>query len=73
MLTAKEMFEALGFKLEQPYSHLLHYKNDIYRIGFNLSTRVYFADMIDKTAIGISTQEHIAITQQMRELGWIKC
>jgi hypothetical protein len=79
-LTAKEMFEALGYKHEyqnkafgrvgnyyewkQPCSGALK-ELMFYEIGKELSIR-------NETDYGFSGNEIEAITQQMKELGWIE-
>ena len=79
-MTAKELFESLGYKQIATYYNLIEYIDDkegsdyVYII-FDLSLKVYEVGYFDgyKTTVPITTsiKEHKAITQQMKELGWI--
>jgi len=72
-MTAKEMFEKKRFYERKPQPHLLTYEHpNGFRICFNLSTKVYYAEMFNEKASGILIEEHAIITQQMKELGWIE-
>jgi hypothetical protein len=88
-MTAKEMFEALGFKRNLVHSdtkeilatmYVKEYdKNDEVIICFVNKSKTYRVENVDgrenheniyATSVGIET--HQAITQQMKELGWIE-
>jgi hypothetical protein len=80
-MTAKEMFEALGYKYKRYYSQIIVAK------GNQLNERSFVFDLDEKTytptlmeelddneyrPLPIIATEHQAITQQMKELGWIE-
>lgn len=78
-MTAKEMFEALGYKQTINIDYLIEYRADK---GDNTFVYICFAFLLKAYEVGyfdgyISTaritsiQEHKAITKQMKELGWI--
>lgn len=70
MKTAKEMFEKLGFKLkEDSGENFIEYETenlDGYVI-FNLEHKDYTTDIYT-----VSIETHKAITQQMKELRWLR-
>jgi len=72
-MTAKEKFEKLGFDLdiyEYNGEEFLEYSfNDVEVIEFNKTKRIY---KIFVPKINVSIEIHQAITQQMKELGWIE-
>ena len=78
-MTAKDMFEALGWILVyKKHTDFLYSK----RIGAALYDLVFYLDdktyEVYDTAKGhdtnyqLNAQEHLAITQQMKELGWLE-
>lgn len=75
MPTAKEMFESLGYKLDQKklvVSRLTYTKDDDNIIGFRLKEKSYSkfgASTLPPDDISI--EEHMAIHKQMKELGWL--
>jgi hypothetical protein len=81
-MTAKEMFEALGWKLgilkEDDRDDILYYQKNEgsaeYDLDFFFEDKTYCAYGFVK-GFGIrymlNAQEHLAITQQMEELGWL--
>ena len=82
-MTAKEMFEALGWELvdspEDYRDEIIYYTKTqgsaVYDLDFYLDDKTYYSYGIVKGhEIGypLNTQEHLAITQQMKELGWIE-
>ena len=78
-MTAQDMFEALGWKLGERKDEYLYYQkkqgNAEYDLDFYLDDKTYYAYgyMGDyKIRYMINAQEHLAITQQMKELGWIE-
>jgi len=82
-MTAKEMFEALGYKQTTNNDNLIEYIDDSHGDGdykyvsFNHMWKVYEVGYYDgfetkrKKASRVFIEEHEAITKQMKELGWI--
>ena len=84
-MTAKEMFEALGYKQTRNDNVLIEYIDDSYGYGdykyvwFYHMWQEYIVGYYDNDPYGIKTrprykvsiEEHEAITKQMKELGWI--
>ncbi len=78
-MTAKEMFESLGYKQTINSDYLIEYTadnggNDFVYIRFYFSSKGYEVGYFDgyiSTAMETSIKEHEAITKQMKELGWI--
>jgi hypothetical protein len=82
-MTAKEMFEALGWKLvdspEDYRDEIIYYTkkqgNAEYDLDFYLDDKTYYSYGTVKGQninCPLSIDEHLAITQQMKELGWIE-
>lgn len=82
-MTAKEMFEALGFKQTTNNDTLIEYidvthedDNYIYII-FYLTSKEYevgysnIYQIQTEEIVLVTIKEHEAITKQMKELGWI--
>ena len=74
-MTAKELFEDLGFKgIETDYSLIYRYmstKIDYQcEIYFYLTTKEYVVGVGDE-CISIDTKLHKAIQKQLEELGWL--
>lgn len=68
-MTAKEMFEKLGYELDESYTHLTYVdkKNED-------EDYICFYEYTEKIGIGkytISSEELKAINQQCKELGWL--
>lgn len=86
MTTAKEMFKKLGYELKVTSYDVIVYVNESQREGwqehsqdviFLKQDKLYIAQMLLKSSgIGwrmyMNAELHQAITQQMRELGWIE-
>ena len=75
-MTAKEMFEALGYKETMNNKNLIEYKNDRSEtyVSFNRMWETYeagFYDGYEVLPFDVSIEEHEAITKKMKELGWI--
>ena len=71
-MTAKEMFEQLGYK-QMPNSSLgITYYNDSFTIYFFSLTNQYskVSSTSDKASVAIGVDEHKAIAKQLEELGW---
>ena len=85
-MTAKEMFEALGYKKylnkydkqhkkEYGYEVYFRYKSDYIEVLFDCIDRDYsiWGNMFDRKMIPtISVELHKAINQQCKELGWLE-
>jgi len=68
-MTAKEMFEALGWKIVQDDKYIIEYtitKHYPSILIFHLVYKEYHCN----NAISVDTNQ--AITQKMKELGWIE-
>lgn len=82
-MTAKEMFEALGYEQTTNNNNSIEYVDDSHGDGdyvyvsFYLWLKEYEVGYFDgyetktKVATGVSIKEHEAITKQLKELGWI--
>lgn len=80
-MTAKELFETLGYKQTINNDGLIEYIDDSHGgtdyvyIRFELSWKAYEVGYYDgnktKSPMATSIKEHKAITKQMKELGWI--
>lgn len=77
-MTAKEMFEKLGYKLikqKQQWQHLIVYErydkrfDETETITFNTSGRVIIKELNDENCC-IFINELKAINKQVEELGW---
>ena len=79
-MTAKEMFEALGYKHEFVIGGFGYVGNEYtYKQPNNGALKILMfmettndLHISNKTDYGISANEILAIMQQMKELGWIK-
>jgi len=77
-MTAKEMFEALDYKIiennERIITYMMYIGDDMKKCSFYLIEKMYkvWIDSWETYAENINTDLHEAITQQMKELGWIK-
>lgn len=80
MKTAKEMFEELGYYLQNNTDCEIEFmKNDVYKerikfIKFYLGIREYttYSTKVYENAVTISTEELKAINKQVEELGWLE-
>ena len=82
-MTAKEMFEVLGYEQTINSDNLIEYKDDSYGYGdykyvvFHHFWKEYLVGYYDgyetktRPRSKVSIEEHEAITKQMKELGWI--
>ena len=85
-MTAKEMFETLGYKLALPYNsknenyaylYIKDYGNKYHEIRFMFRDKIVqcskiFYDDKKMWSLSIDIETQKAITQQMKELGWLK-
>ena len=81
MKTAKEMFEALGYDYTYYATQIVIVDERQGRekgIVFNFDEKNYTASLMEEITdyeyipLPINAKEHLAITQQMKELGWLK-
>ena len=78
-MTAKKLFETLGYVQTMNSEYFIEYVadnggNDYVYIRFDFYSKGYEVGYFDgyiSTAMITSINEHKAITQQMKELGWI--
>ena len=74
-MTAKEMFEALGYEQEYHFSYIKYYKKLKQNCCDDVDRLEIWIYQIDETfeKIGglITMQELKAINQQCKELGWL--
>lgn len=76
MKTAKEMFEELGFKIEEIHPYYISYRkyyDDCYweEIWFARNDKTYYIEDNVGSIMYVDIKTYMAITQQMKELGWI--
>lgn len=71
-MTAKEMFEELGFKQIRNNEDWMLYESiyDDFMIYFDKEFRTY-TFKCNNLPVNVDIAEHMAITKQMKELGWI--
>lgn len=74
MKTAREMFEELGYKkLERlDFNHHIGYEKGRNYIWFHIPTKTYISNDSYNYKRDITLEEHKAIHQQLKELGWIE-
>lgn len=80
MMSAKEMFENLGYSLKVDNNYLIEYlKEDCGHIAFcfdietkRFYSRYSFSSSIQSTPHSITLDEFEAVQKQMEELGWIE-
>ena len=75
-MTAKEMFEKLGYKQEKDTNEFITYSDKGIIITFCKYTQSYSTKYLDyftgdTTSYFVDVKDHLAITEQMKELGWI--
>lgn len=70
-MTAKEMFEEIGYEIIQSDENKINYSNGNFYIEFDLKYREYMSCSYNDDLLPITLEEHKAITQQMKELGWL--
>lgn len=73
-MTAKEMFKELGYDEEHTSTHITYYKKKLlfgYKsVTFWMTYKNY--DTSDGyEELDVTPELHLAITQQMKELGWL--
>lgn len=71
-MTAKEMFEKLGYKISNNDDLMLSYVNRSLTVVFWKPNETYNAYIGSTRSGSIDAELHKAITQQMQELGWIE-
>lgn len=81
-MTAKEMFEALGYEQATNNNNFIEYllwnrdeeDKDYFYVRFHLTWKSYvigYCDGYEIQPIIVPIKEHKAITKQMEELGWV--
>lgn len=77
-MSAEEMFEQLGY-LKEEWSSIIIYINEELR-GFvflleskQLLCRQVIKEGLTYSQVAITQDEYIAIYEQLKELGWLKC
>lgn len=71
--TAKEMFEKLGFSIDEQDEEVIAYSDDNYRVIFYFINKTYsFYRKEDDVSSWVHVVLHQAITQQLKELGWLE-
>jgi hypothetical protein len=72
MKTAKEMFEELGYEPTKTIIDVFGYtKKGVCFIWFYTQTKQYRCRDLIYDGMTLSIEEHKAIHQQMKELGWL--
>lgn len=73
--TAEEMFLELGYEKREYFDEVQFRKSISLTytrvIKFDLIRKIYISTNSDLNNIGVRIEEHKAITQQMKELGWL--
>ena len=71
--TAKEMFEKLGFSIDEQDEEVIAYSDENYRVLFYFINKTYsFYRKEDDVSSWVHVVVHQAITQQLKELGWLE-
>lgn len=71
--TAKEMFEKLGFSIDEQDEEVIAYSDENYRVLFYFINKTYsFYRREDDVSSWVHVVVHQAITQQLKELGWLE-
>lgn len=73
-MTAKEMFEELGYKLEQDNGKIIRYTLKIFagtEVVFDVYRKHYYVSVIGRS-LYVDVNLHNAIHQQLKELEWIE-
>lgn len=77
-MSAEEMFEQLGY-LKEEWSQIIIYINkELREFVFILESkkllcRQVVEDRLTYGQVSITQEEYIAIYEQLKELGWLKC
>ena len=79
-MNAKEMFKKLGFIQDEKRGNWLRFVNERqFRrevLSFDLQNKTYSTHATDEFGdpvyMGVTIEMHTAITQQMKEMGWIE-
>ena len=69
-MTAKEMFEALGYEYKEKENDIV-YTFKIYKKWKIFISKLYPTFRVSLADTSLSKSDMKAITQQMKELGWI--
>lgn len=77
-MSAEEMFEQLGY-LKEEWSQIIIYINkELREFVFLLESKQLLCRQVTKEGltygqVSITQDEYIAIYEQLKELGWLKC
>lgn len=72
-MTAQEMFAELGYGVAKKDVEILAYSDENYTVLFYFFNKTYsFFKSDNYTSHWVHVVVHNAITQQMKELGWIE-
>lgn len=77
-MSAEEMFEQLGYLKEEWSSIIIYINEELREFVFLLESKQLLCRQITKEGltygqVSITQDEYIAIYEQLKELGWLKC
>lgn len=77
-MSAEEMFEQLGYLKEEWSSIIIYINEELREFVFMLESKQLLCRQITKEGltygqVSITQDEYIAIYEQLKELGWLKC
>lgn len=77
-MSAEEMFEQLGYLKEEWSSIIIYINEELREFVFLLESKQLLCRQITKEGltygqVAITQDEYIAIYEQLKELGWLKC
>ena len=77
-MSAEEMFEQLGYLKEEWSSIIIYINEELREFVFLLESKQLLCRQITKEGltygqVSITKDEYIAIYEQLKELGWLKC
>lgn len=77
-MSAEEMFEQLGYLKEELSSVIIYINEELREFVFLLESKQLLCRQVTKEGltygqVSITQDEYIAICEQLKELGWLKC
>lgn len=77
-MNATEMFEQLGYLKEEWSSVIIYINEELREFVFLLESKQLLCRQVTKEGltygqVSITQDEYIAIYEQLKELGWLKC
>lgn len=77
-MSAEEMFEQLGYLKEEWSSIIIYINEELREFVFLLESKQLPCRQVIKEGltygqVSITQEEYIAIYEQLKELGWLKC